>query len=145
MLLATLLIVLHREKRGLADGQKVSGQQIQILVLVLGERVEGKVLETFRRHFDRGTGGGGATRNSKWPPTGRIRCCSPSSTATAGGVGFLRGYSHQTATRGCRVTELSALVAGSGGEGKGGAGVGVGKTGKAGKSPEAEKHFPKKS
>lgn len=126
MLLTALLVVFHREKRGLANGQKVSGQQIQILVLVLGERVEGKVLETFRRHFDRGWGGGGVMRNSKWPPNGRIRCCSPSSTATAGGVGFLRGYSPQTATRGCRVTKLSALVAGGVGECKGGVGVGSG-------------------
>lgn len=71
MLGAALLVVLQREQRGLADGQKVSGQQIQILVLVLDERVEGKVLETVRRHFDRGLGG--VTRNSKWPPNGRIR------------------------------------------------------------------------
>lgn len=73
MLGAALLVVLQREQRGLADGQKVSGQQIQILVLVLDERVEGKVLETVRRHFDRGLGVGGVTRNSKWPPNGRIR------------------------------------------------------------------------
>lgn len=59
MLGAALLVVLQREQRGLADGQKVSGQQIQILVLVLDERVEGKVLETVRRHFDRGLGAGG--------------------------------------------------------------------------------------
>lgn len=132
MLLAALLVVLHREKRGLADGQKVSGQQIQILVLVLGERVEGKVLETFRRHFDRGLGGGGVMRNSKWPPNGRIRCCSSSSTATAGGVGFLRVYSPQTATRGCRVTKLSALVAGGGRGGEGVVGAGGGEDGEGG-------------
>lgn len=86
-------------------------------------------------------------RNLKWPPNGRIRCCSPRSTATAGRVGFLQGYFPQAATRGYRVTKLSATVADRGwGVGcgvKGDVGAGSGEDGEQ-KSPEAEKHFPKK-
>lgn len=48
---AALLVVLHGHQRGLADCKEVSRLQIQVLVLVLGEHVEGTVLETFRRHF----------------------------------------------------------------------------------------------
>lgn len=51
LLLAALLVVLHGQQRGLADRQKVPGLQIQVLLLVLSERVEGNVLKTFRRHF----------------------------------------------------------------------------------------------
>lgn len=57
---AALPIVLHGQQRRLADGQQVSRLQIQVLLLVLGECIEGTVLETFRRHFVRET-------NSKWP------------------------------------------------------------------------------
>lgn len=47
------LVVLHRQQRGLADCQKVPGLQIQVLFLVLGKCIEGKVLKTFRCHFVR--------------------------------------------------------------------------------------------
>ncbi len=55
LLHTALLVVLHGQQRGLADCQKVSRLQIQVLFLVLGKCVEGKVLKTLRRHFVRET------------------------------------------------------------------------------------------
>lgn len=53
LLHAPLLVALHGQQRGLADRQEIPRLQIQVLLLVLGERVEGTVLKTLRRHFER--------------------------------------------------------------------------------------------
>lgn len=51
LLLAPLAVAVHGHQRCLADCQQISGLQIQVLLLVLGKRMEGDVLETFHRHF----------------------------------------------------------------------------------------------
>lgn len=51
LLLASLAVVVHGHQGCLADCQKISGLQIQVLLLVLRKCMEGNVLETFHRHF----------------------------------------------------------------------------------------------
>lgn len=53
LLLAPLAVVVQGHQGCLADCQKIPGLQIQVLLLVLGKRMEGDVLETFHRHFVR--------------------------------------------------------------------------------------------
>lgn len=53
LLLAALAVAVQGHQGGLADGQKIPGLQIQVLLLVLGKCMEGDVLETFHRHFVR--------------------------------------------------------------------------------------------
>lgn len=53
MLHAALFVALHGQQRGLADGQKISRLQIQVLFLVLRKCIEGEVLKTFSGHFVR--------------------------------------------------------------------------------------------
>lgn len=77
MLHAALLVVLHGQQRGLADSQKISRLQIQVLFLVLSKCIEGEVLKTFSRHFVR-------EANLKMATEYRIRWCSPSPTSTTG-------------------------------------------------------------
>lgn len=53
LLLAALAVAVHGHQGCLADCQKISGLQIQVLLLVLRKCMEGNVLETLHRHFVR--------------------------------------------------------------------------------------------
>lgn len=75
MLRAAVFVALHGQQRGLADSQKISRLQIQVLFLVLRERIEGEVLKAFSGHFV-----GEVTL--KMATEQRIRWCSPCPTAT---------------------------------------------------------------